>query len=86
VTARILRADLIIVGLKLPDLAGAAVLRALRQQQQTRRVRCVALSPGAASDAAADSDAEAGASGFLECWGKPLAADFLRSRLQALLA
>lgn len=80
-TARILRADLVIVGLKLHDMTGATALRALRQQPRTREVRCVALSDGLAPDA----EAEAQAAGFLECWCRPLGVDTLRSRLQALL-
>jgi len=85
-TARILRADLIIVGLNLPDMEGPAVLRALRRQQQTRRARCIAISTGTVSDAAAETYAETGASDFLECWRTPLAIDFLNGRLRALLS
>lgn len=60
---------------------GAQALRALRQQPQTRHVRCVVLSADAAAGAAAD----ASAAGFLEFWPQPLRGDFLRSRLRALL-
>jgi CheY-like chemotaxis protein len=81
-TARILRADLVIIGLDPSDMSGADVLRALRAQPQTRDVRCVALSADAAAGAASDVRA----AGFQESWPKPLGRDFLRSRLLALLA
>ena len=81
-TARILRADLVIIGLDPSDMTGADVLRALRAQSQTRDVRCVALS--ADPPAAAASDLRA--AGFQEFWPKPLGHDYLRSRLLALLA
>ncbi len=80
-TARILHPDLVIIGLGLPDMDGAEVLRALRQQAQTRQVRCIALS----ADASPGNAAEAAAAGFLEFWPKPLGGDLLRSRLRALL-
>lgn len=81
-TARILHADLVIVGPDLPDMGAAEVLQALRLQTHARAVCCVTLAAQTTPDIAQRWRSE----GFQECWPRPLAADALRARLAALLS
>lgn len=81
-TACILHADLVIVRPDLPDMGAAELLQALRQQIPTQAVCCVAVAAGATVEA----PAMANSAGFQEYWPRPLAGDFLRARLTALLS
>ncbi|HJV96476.1 MAG TPA: PAS domain S-box protein [Albitalea sp.] len=66
--ARSLRPDLILLDMRLPDMAGIDVLHALRADPATRGLRVIALSASAAPDEV-DAARQAGA---VDYWTKPL--------------
>ncbi|HEV7576167.1 MAG TPA: PAS domain-containing protein [Caldimonas sp.] len=66
--ALVLRPDLVLVDLQLPDFDGYEVLRRLRADPRTRAIPCIALSANAMRE-----DIERGlASGFADYWTKPI--------------
>jgi PAS domain S-box-containing protein len=66
--AIVLRPDLVLVDLQLPDFDGYEVLRRLRADARTRAIPCIALSANAMRE-----DIERGlASGFADYWTKPI--------------
>jgi CheY-like chemotaxis protein len=79
--ARVLQPDLILVDMLLPDIDGHAVLRALRADPRTARIRCVALSANATP-----GDLQAAlAAGFTDYWTKPIHFEQFLLDLGALL-
>jgi signal transduction histidine kinase/ActR/RegA family two-component response regulator len=66
--AIVLRPDLVLVDLQLPDFDGYEVLRRLRADARTRAIPCIALSANAMRE-----DIEHGlAGGFADYWTKPI--------------
>jgi len=66
--ALVLRPDLVLIDLQLPDFDGYEVLRRLRADARTRAIPCIALSANAMRE-----DIERGlASGFADYWTKPI--------------
>ncbi len=80
--ARRLRPDLLLVDINIPRLTGDQVVRALRRDADTERLRCIALS----ADALPEQIAAARAAGFDDYWTKPLDLLTLVPRLLDLLA
>lgn len=66
--AQALRPDLILIDLHLPDFDGYEVLRQLRADARTARIRCIALSANALDD----EIARGLAAGFDDYWTKPI--------------
>ena len=66
--ARVLRPDLILIDMQLPDFDGFEVLRRLRAHADTAAIACVALS----ANAMPEDIARALASGFEAYWTKPI--------------
>ena len=66
--ARVLRPDLILVDMQLPDFDGYEVLRRLRAAPETASIRCIALSANAMPE---DID-RALLAGFDDYWTKPI--------------
>ncbi|MEP7100110.1 MAG: PAS domain-containing protein [Burkholderiales bacterium] len=66
--ARVLRPDLILVDMQLPDFDGFEVLRRLRGLPETAATRCIALS----ANAMPDDIARGLAAGFDDYWTKPI--------------
>jgi hypothetical protein len=66
--AKVLRPDLVLIDLQLPDFDGFEVLRRLRADPATRAIACIALSANAMPE-----DVERGiAAGFADYWTKPI--------------
>ena len=66
--ALVLRPDLVLVDLQLPDFDGYEVLRRLRADARTSAIPCIALSANAMRE-----DIERGlAGGFADYWTKPI--------------
>jgi CheY-like chemotaxis protein len=77
--AAMLRPDLVLVDMQLPDFDGFEVLRRLRTQAETAAIPCIALS----ANAMPEDIERARAAGFVDYWTKPI--DF-RAFLAALQA
>lgn len=81
VMAAVCRPDLILIDMRLPDMTGDEVLRALNAQRETAGIRCVAVS----ADAMPRDIAQARAAGFVDYWTKPLDAVRFLDGIDALL-
>ncbi|HJW12373.1 MAG TPA: response regulator, partial [Albitalea sp.] len=79
--ARVLRPDLILVDMQLPDVDGFEVLRRLRAQAETATTPCIVLS----ANAMPDDVARALDAGFAAYWTKPINFDAFLASLDALL-
>ncbi|MGY4829712.1 ATP-binding protein [Sphaerotilaceae bacterium SBD11-9] len=80
--ARALRPDLLLLDMRLPDMDGPEVLKALRADPQTRELRVVALS----ASAMPDEVALARESGAFDYWTKPLDFERFMADMRRLLA
>ncbi|MDZ5458088.1 PAS domain S-box protein [Azohydromonas lata] len=79
--ARRLQPDLILTDMNLPDMTGYEVLAALRADEATRDLCCIALS----ADAMPDNVKRALAAGFADFWTKPIDVPGFLMRLDGLL-
>jgi PAS domain S-box-containing protein len=74
--------DLLLIDMNLPDTNGLALIRALRAQPHTAKLRCIALS----ADVLAEQIAAARAAGFDDYWTKPIDVRRVLAGLDAALA
>jgi len=79
--ARLLRPDLILVDMQLPDIDGFEVLRRLRAQAETAATPCIVLS----ANAMPEDIARALAAGFVDYWTKPINFSAFLASLDKLL-
>jgi CheY-like chemotaxis protein len=68
VMAAVCQPDLILIDIRLPDMMGDEVLRQLRQQPETARIACIAVS----ANAMPHDVEQALRAGFERYWTKPL--------------
>jgi signal transduction histidine kinase/ActR/RegA family two-component response regulator len=78
--AALLRPDLILIDIQLPDIDGFEVIRRLRDEPATAGIPCIALS----ANAMAEDIARALAAGFEDYWTKPIAFGSFLSALDRL--
>jgi CheY-like chemotaxis protein len=78
--AALLRPDLILIDIQLPDIDGFEVIRRLRDEPATAGIPCIALS----ANAMAEDIARALAAGFEDYWTNPIAFGSFLSALDRL--
>ena len=80
--AAALQPDAVLIDIHLPDMGGLDVVRALRGSNDTRQLRCIALS----ADAMAEQIDAARAAGFDDYWTKPIDVPQVLAGLDRVLA
>ncbi|HJV94454.1 MAG TPA: response regulator, partial [Albitalea sp.] len=79
--AREMHPDLVLIDMNLPDMSGLTLIRRLRDDPATQRLRCIALS----ADAMREQIDAALAAGFDDYWTKPIDVKQVLSDLTRML-